>query len=461
MLPGQDAKSTPTVMTTPVSSEGPVITTIPTFSPTPSATASPSPTPWPFSERFHELEQARIGVMSAGGSDSMGELDFRFAKELGIHWDRPFEGPFNWQRIERVPGTYDFSDADEYVQAAAENDLIIAGILWPFADWDQVACRPVSCNTPSFGNLAVKRCLPCNQTAYHAFVRATVSRYSNNSRELPVKYWEVFPEPSIRTASRQFFKGDVKDYLTLLELTSSAIREACEDCQILLGSMAGFSPEHRSYFQDVMAGGAETHFDIAALHSFNEAEDGRIGELSDFLRTRNLFKEAWLTGYSIGSGEFPPSDEAQYRDYFITDEEQALILTEGFVKAFAADAEKVFYRRIQAMDLDTKEKQSEALVTSRGQRRPVFKALKTLVKKLNVFQSVRRVKANQYVFEKDAYRKTYVLWGETGDRIPSELEGRVLVTTHLGVERMMDAQDIELTEAPIYVESVIQDGKDD
>ena len=42
---------------------------------------------------FREAEKARIGFVGA-------DQNFKLLSSIGVRWDRPHPGPFNWQFIE-------------------------------------------------------------------------------------------------------------------------------------------------------------------------------------------------------------------------------------------------------------------------------------------------------------------------------------------------------------------------
>lgn len=80
-------------------------------------------------------------------------------------WERsagPRDTPFNWGRIEKSPGYYDWSEVDEYVRWCNENKKMIVAMIFPYADWDQISC---------YGGYYEK--IPCNLTAYKEFVKKT------------------------------------------------------------------------------------------------------------------------------------------------------------------------------------------------------------------------------------------------------------------------------------------------
>ncbi len=392
--------------------------------------------------------QSRFGFVGAATKFTGNpEFDFKDAREAGAHWDRPHPGPFSWQEIEYKQGKYDFTAADAYVNSAGRGGFAVLATIWPFADWDQKKCRPVSCNAPDFGELATMRCKPCDMEAYKEFLKATVARYSKGS--YPVKYWEVMNEPAIR-GGLEFFKGSVSEYVEILNESYEVIKEACPDCTVLHGGVEGSDKQFLDFFSQALALGAADSFDVANIHSINDAGDANVGAFRTLLMNRSVSKPVWVTEVSFGSARYWPRQMPEYRNFYITDDEHAQILFKGVVKAFGAGAQKVFYTTLWADPYQTEQMQSEALINSGGSKRPAYSAYKTLAAKIDYFDNVRKISEGQYKFTAGE-RTIFVLWGK--QPLPAGLPEKISVTDYSGRVSKIDSSQFKPSDSPVIVEA--------
>ncbi|MFH1200161.1 MAG: hypothetical protein V1708_03780 [Candidatus Micrarchaeota archaeon] len=414
----------------------------------PNATSTPRPTtPTPLPPRVSALYASRFGFSSANLGATGASDDYSLATDAGAHWDRPVIGPFNWQEIEYARGQYDFAKADAYLASASKAGFAVLGVVWPFNDWDQKACRPISCNAPEYAGLAKMRCKPCDMNAYKAFLKAMVLRYSN--ADTPVKYWEIASEPSAGP-SGDFFKGSPKEYAELLNASYSAIKEVCSDCMVLSGGLAGAGQSQLDFFAQILDAGGAHYFDIASIHSVNDGADGNAAAMRAFLQSRNASKPVWVTQYSFGSGRYPPRKMPQYGNYFITDDEHASMVFKGIVAAFAAGAEKVFYSALRTAAGADPIRQSQSLVSESNAKRPAFAAYRLLASKLAHFSRAFSFSQGRYAFA-IGNSTVYALWG--AGSLPKGLPERVMVTDYLGKRTAMPLSSLIISDAPVLVEA--------
>ncbi|MFH1107290.1 MAG: beta-galactosidase [Candidatus Micrarchaeota archaeon] len=433
------ATSTPSV--------SPTISAEPTMD-IPLVTTTPAPTMAPLPANIQRLVDSRFGFNNAGGYTA-GGLTFSLAMDAGGHWDRPSPGPFSWQKIEPVKGRYDFSSADAYVRKAGESGFTILATIWPFADWDQKSCQPLSCMASGFPGLATMRCRPCDMQAYRDFLKAMVERYS--SGPYPIRYWEILNEPSAR-GRLESFRGTPEEYAELLKESYAVIKGACPDCKVLNGGLAGSSDAGFAFHSKVFAAGGAPAFDIGSVHSVNDAADGNVAAFRSFLYRENVSRPVWATELSYGSGDNPPSNIKEYQNYFISDDEHAQMVFKGVVRAFAAGAQKVFYSVPSAAADASAPLQSEALAKSDGARRPAFSAFRALAGKLDYFTRVNRISEGRYRFTV-GNATIFVLWGE--GPLPADLPSDIVVTDHLGRASAAKASGLKLSSAPFLAEAAL------
>ncbi len=159
--------------------------------------------------------------------------------------------------------------------------------------------------------------------------------------------------------------------------------------------------------------------------------------MKDFLENYNLTKSIWITEAQYGRGGGGGYDKEDF----------AKLLVKSFTVAFGNSAEKIFY---VGLSVPTPGHPDAALITQWGQKNPIYYSFKTLVEKIDYFESVEQLAENQYKFTV-ADKSVYVLWGS--GTIPSEITGLVKVTDIKGDEKEIDALSIALTESPIFVET--------
>lgn len=201
--------------------------------------------------------------------------------KIGGAWARPHPGPFAWGFIETSKGNFDFSMTDDYVKNAQNNNVAILGTIWPFADWDQKQCHDTSCEVSERDifyprekmgwkeGIPKSRCSPCNYEDYKNFVAKLADRYNGDGINdmpgliIPIKYWEVLNEPEMKNNDMTFFKGSKDDYVMIFSKTREAIKQACPDCKVLHGGMAGIEQFMIDYWADILN---KIDFDVANIH---------------------------------------------------------------------------------------------------------------------------------------------------------------------------------------------------
>lgn len=372
------------------------------------------------------------------------DADFEGIRALGAGWDRPHPGPFNWDEIEKVSGTYDWSRADEYVKEAQNYGYQLLATIWPFNDRDQAICHsgdPTVVGDEFAIELASRRYKPCDMTAYSNFVQAMVERYDGDGVEdMPglrygIKYWEVSNEPSMQETPLTFFQGTPENYFDILQTTYTAVKAADSGAKVLYAGMAGSGTGVENFWVNVFNLGADNYFDIANIHiiGFGDEETLNTAWLKDLLSSYNVTKPIWVTEAEIlGTGR--------------SDEEHAEVLVKGYVGAFANGTEKVFYTSFRGKQ---GEGHASSLIYEDGTKRAAYHGLETLIKKIDCFTSVENLAENQYKFIVND-KPVYVLWG-TGS-VPSGITGAVTVTDISGTAQQKQASEITLSDSPIYVE---------
>jgi len=376
-------------------------------------------------------------------------------EELGFKWDRPHPGPFNRRIIEPTQGNYDFSLTDLYVSSAQSRGIEIVATIWPFTDWDQAFWRDLPGWTSSYDewrvDLSTSRYKPADMASYRNFIKAMVERYDGDGYNdmpgllYPVKYWEILNEPETSSnppGQGAFFRStnttSVSDYVDLVKNTAEAIHEAYPDAIILNGGATGPQGE---YWNPVLSQGASQYIDIGNWHNLFQPE--QINDLAtsawlDIVSPYGITK-VWNTEYQIFIS-------AQH--YCPTENDQAIRLVKGYVQAFGAGAERIFYIMFSQTDSGFCDPTNNP---TNPRKRPSYYAAKTLIQKIDGFTSVTKISDGKYKFKVDGC-DVYVLWSDTGGGVPSEITGTVLMTSVTGYTTVKEASEIVLSSSPIYVE---------
>ena len=407
-------------------------------------------------------ESSHFGFMPA-------TLDFDSARQAGGNWDRPFFELFGWGQIERSPGEFDFTEPDDYVRAAQENDFNILANIQPFAAWDQEA------NEGKFPEVQSPdlrggrtRAKPNDLEAYSKFVKRLVERYDGDGRDdmpdlkYPIRYWEVANEPEMQNPPLTFFQGPPEDYFEILKKTYEAVKSADPKAKVLNGGMAGMQDFMTEYWQGVFDLGGGKYFDIANIHSIGHGEPLNIPEFKDFLAKNNIDKPIWVTEVQIEDRRDKQTEE-QYADS----------LARSYIYALANGVDKLFYVNLKLPDQGLPAEGEggpgfsdlSTLISEVGEQQPLFHVHKVIFETLDkpftaekIAEEIntteaganRKITVGHYKFTVDG-RIIYALWG--GTSLPAEITGKVSVTDMNGNKEEKDASEITLTESPIFVET--------
>lgn len=424
------------------------------------------------SPEFQKYERSHFGFFRALSS-------YQFVSELGVHWERPHPGPFIWGEVEKNEGTYDWSGIDRYVVMSQEYGTLLVATIWPYANWDQVRCHEKLPETRRlFSILGDYRGKPCDPDAYRRFVQAMVERYDGDGKDdmpglvYPIKYWEVINEPDIAEGSL-FFKGDPQDadYLEVLTATHDTIKAADRDAKVLNGGIAFLSEKELPFWRSILGGTGADYIDILTIHSITQGDGLQLDSLELLMDELDLDKPVWVTEiqYAKSTAFFQargivPDEESEINPTGLnglSEDEWSALLVRSFVEAFGRGADKLFYL---GLDNSTPTEEASLLVRCeakpgavRGdpfdpalcQRQKPFYAFKTMVEKLDYFDSVEKLAEGQYRFTVDG-GNVYVLWGS--GPLPYELSGSVTLTDIYGMQKEVGAKDVVLTDTPVFVE---------
>jgi len=214
---------------------------------------------------------------------------------------------FDWARIERTPGRYDFSAYDGAVTAAAAHGIRVLPILFnpPLFHARLPIGRPTypPKSNASMGNFAVA-------LVNRYGPRGSLWRERPGARKLPIRSWQIWNEPPLPV-----YWGDqpsARAYVEMLRVVGRAIKRADRRAEIVT---AGLPPSKlrgairlERFIRQVYKAGGKRYFDTLAINSY--ARNKR--ELAALLRSvRRLMSRArdrkaklWIT--EIGWGDSGP-----------------------------------------------------------------------------------------------------------------------------------------------------------
>lgn len=186
------------------------------------------------------------------------EDHLRAMAELGIKWARQ---DFNWRRIERLPGEYQWQPYDDLVEKCRERGIQLLGCLT---------------DHPAFHN-------PLTDAGVDAFARfaeLAAKRYTGR-----VDHWQIWNEPN-----GGFWKGTATDYARLLMNSGIAIHGANRDAKVVALNMAFCDV---LWARQVLRQVPSSVFDIVAFHPYRPPNAPE--EAFDFW-TLDQYVKTWHAG---------------------------------------------------------------------------------------------------------------------------------------------------------------------
>ena len=224
-------------------------------------------------------------------------VPFEIAKDMGVKWTRGAETPylfwkmidpqkkgssayFKWKSMTTRPdGVEDFIDYDKLSLVKKSGLSMLQNI-----DVQSPAVERSHLKSGSW--------LPADETAYKAFVREAVKRYSF------ISYWQIGNEPNLKTGPF--------DYAKFQQITYEAIKEANPGAKVLIAGLAGnmdtASINDKSY-ESVLKELKGKYIDIFDIHFYGDAKGGTLAKNEgDGRQPRFLGYRDFKTVYSYYRG---------------------------------------------------------------------------------------------------------------------------------------------------------------
>jgi hypothetical protein len=226
--------------------------------------------------------------------------------------------PFEWFRVEKRPGAFDWSDYDPYVAEAARQGLRILPMLMAPPEFH--SSRPATSKSRAMFP-------PKRNADYARFVSAAVRRYGRGGiywsahpelPEAPITAWQVWNEPNIPNFWRS--GPDPAEYVALLRAASDAIRAADPGAEVVTAGLpnSALGIPFLEFLDGMYEAGAKGVFDSLAIHPYAP----RVDELLALTESARLRMDEhgdrsslWITefGWTTGGAKsrFTVSEEGQ------------------------------------------------------------------------------------------------------------------------------------------------------
>lgn len=188
-----------------------------------------------------------IGMSTADINKTLDEM-----QSLGVQNVRIL---LPWNNIEPAPGYWNWSTVDTLVNAAADRNMGILGVLNATPAWAVPAGAPAVASPPA------------DNTQYAQFVSAVAERYAGK-----VSAYEVWNEPN--AAPSWYPTPDPAAYTRLLQAAYPAIKAADPDATVIGGVVGwvtdtpGLAINAASYVQGMYDNGAQGYFDALSFHPY-------------------------------------------------------------------------------------------------------------------------------------------------------------------------------------------------
>lgn len=385
-----------------------------------------------------EAEESHFGVQGAISkfADEM--------KEAGIEITREW---IEWDIIEPKNNQYNWDPMDEKVRKANEAGIEILGYFnftpsWAQQDPDaQFSISPI-----------------LNMDEFREFAKAVAKRYDGKQGFGEMKYIGILNEVTVP----EFFDFKNDDYGTWLINGYEGVKDGNDDAVVLIGAFIdpiteSPNPTMRVFIDDMLAN-YHQYYNIINFHSYSSNDEG-ILETIQYVQNRmeafDVDKPMWITE----TATLTSVEEPDWKN----------ILARGVIKrysmAFEKGISKVFWFSFVSTPTPEEHSESEESKTiglgwalkdeQVYHPRPAYNTYKLMTSKLAGFNSVDKISDSdgQYKFTFSNKNHVYVLWRDNGSSpLPPEITGTVIVTDYLGNEEIEKADDITLTENPIFVE---------
>lgn len=187
-----------------------------------------------------------------------------------------------WDRIERAPGVFDFTDSDALISAAAQRGMTVLPVLVSTPQF--YSTRPAGATGDGWP--------PRDAAAITRFATELARRYGARGTYWgcllpgllcrrayhPIMAWQVWNEPDLVAWWRTGV--DPAAYIALLSRAYQGLKAADPAAEVVLGGLSFHSLAQGGYLEQLYDRGAAPYFDTLAMHPYGVS----VGAVIDVLR---------------------------------------------------------------------------------------------------------------------------------------------------------------------------------
>lgn len=259
------------------------------------------------------------------------KMDINFyedAQYIGVTWERP--GLYcHWIIIQPTKqdidnGIFHWELTDDMYRGIPETICILGNIGLP----ERVLPNSWELTDP--------------EESYIQFVKTVVERYDGDGIDdmpglwNPVLYWQVENEPD--------FHRDWQGYAHIQEITYTAVKEACPECQVLLGGMSGGGiPVFEKFYNPILNQLNGDYIDIFDFHWYGNAFGDYRGVKSVYEVIRKALDETGFTETDIWITETGTYSGSPFRWEEQSEQDQARDVAKRYVYPLSFGVKKVFW----------------------------------------------------------------------------------------------------------------------
>jgi hypothetical protein len=221
-------------------------------------------------------ESGFVGMVTEdvlAGDSAYRRATLRRQRESGV---RLIRQTFDWSRIERRRGRYDFSTYDRWLEAVASERIAVLPILFQPPKFRAKAPTGDEGTYP-----------PTEPRDMADFAARLAKRYGPDGEfwrerpdlpRLPIRSWQVWNEPNVPAYWAP--KPDPAAYVALLRAAAEGLKSVDPDAEVVTAGMPNsrLGTPFVDYLNGMYDAGAKGVFDVLAVHPFSrdagEAEQG-------------------------------------------------------------------------------------------------------------------------------------------------------------------------------------------
>ena len=242
-------------------------------------------------------------------------------QSLGVTQVRLF---LPWRDIETADDTYDWTHADQLIDAAAAHGIAVVAAVTSTPTW-----------ATNYGWVAANG-EPTSTAAYADFMSQLAARYgaTANADEAKISAYEIWNEPN--GFAGWFPMPDARIYTRLLQAAYTSIKAVDPTATVIGGalgtglSMAWLTVNPVTFLSQMYASGAEGYFDALSFHPYNltgTLSDGLTfynSAIKQLMKLREIMaangdgeKLIWATEYGEPSTQAGDENQAAYVEDFL------------------------------------------------------------------------------------------------------------------------------------------------